>query len=61
MSAQKDMATAKSVCELAKQVKDPIAKADFEEAAARFEKKAAIGAKKAGRARRKKRDSLARR
>ncbi len=54
MSAQKDMATAKSMRELAKQVKDPLAKQDFEEAAVRFEKKAAKGARRAGRIRRKK-------
>ena len=53
MSAQKDMATAKSMRELAKQVKDPLAKQDFEDAAIRFEKKAAKGARKAGRIRRK--------
>lgn len=53
MSAQTDMAKAKSMRELAKQVKDPIAKQDFEEAAIRFEKKAAKGARRAGRIRRK--------
>ena len=55
MSAQKDMATAKSMRELAKQVKDPLAKQDFEDAAVRFEKKAAKGARRSGRIRRKKR------
>ena len=53
MSAQKDMATAKSMRELAKAVKDPVAKQDFEDAAIRFEKKAAAGARKAGRRRKK--------
>ena len=57
MSAQKDMATAKSMRELAKQVKDPLAKQDFEDAAVRFEKKAAKGARRAGRIRRKKRSA----
>lgn len=61
MSAQKDMATAKSMRDLAKQVKDPVAKQDFEDAATRFEKKAAAGARKAGRIRRKKRSTLDRR
>jgi len=55
MSAQKDMATAKSMRELAKQVKDPLARQDFLDAAIRFEKKAAKGARRAGRIRRKKR------
>ena len=54
MSAQTDMAKAKSMRELAKQVKDPVAKMDFEDAAVRFEKKAAKGARRAGRLRRKK-------
>jgi len=54
MSAQKDMATAQSMRDLAKRVKDPMAKQDFLDAAARFEKKAAKGARKAGRIRRKK-------
>lgn len=53
LSAQTDMAKAKSMRELAKQVKDPTAKLDFEEAAVRFEKKAAKGARRAGRIRRK--------
>lgn len=53
MSAQKDMATAKSMRDLAKQVKDPLAKQDFLDAATRFEKKAAKGARKAARIHRK--------
>ena len=54
ISAQTDMAKAKSMRDLAKQIKDPTAKLDFEEAALRFEKKAAKGARRAGRIRRKK-------
>jgi len=54
MSAQTDMAKARSMREMAKQIKDPTAKLDFEEAAVRFEKKAAKGARRAGRIRRKK-------
>lgn len=54
MSAQSDMAKAKSMRELAKAIKDPIAKVVFEDAAIRFEKRAAKGASKAARRRRKK-------
>lgn len=53
MTAQKDMAQAKSMRELAKAIKDPVAKLVFEDAAVRFEKRAAKGASKAARRRRK--------
>lgn len=61
MSAQTDVAKAKSMRELAKQVKDPVAKQSFEDAAARFEQKAARGARRAGRIRRKKANQRERR
>jgi len=49
MSAQKDMAQARSMRALAKDIKDPVAKLVFEDAAVRFEKRAAKGASKAAR------------
>ena len=55
MSAQSDMAKAKGMRELAKAVKDPVAKQTFEDAAIRLEKRAAKGAKKVARQRRNKR------
>jgi len=48
------MAKAKSMREMAKQIKDPVAKQTFEDAALRFEKRAAKGAGRAARTRRKK-------
>lgn len=54
MSAQTDMAKAKSMRDMARQIKDPVAKQTFEDAALRFEKRAAKGAGRAARIRRKK-------
>lgn len=48
------MAKAKQMRDMAKTVKNPVAKVDFEEAALRLEKRAAKGAKKVARQRRKK-------
>lgn len=54
MSAQTDMAKAKDMRGMAKAAKSAVAKADFEAAADRLEQRAARGAKKAGKRRRKK-------
>lgn len=54
MSAQGDMAKAKSMRDMAKAVKDPVAKQTFEDAAIRLEKRAAKGAGRIARQRRKK-------
>lgn len=54
MSAQTDMAKAKEMRALAKESKSVVAKADFDAAADRLEQRAAKGAKRAGRRRRKK-------
>lgn len=58
MSAHGDMAKAKDFRALAKSVRDPVAKNDFEEAAARLEKRAAKGAKRVARRRRKPRSAV---
>ena len=54
MSAQTDMAKAKAMRAMGKSVRDPVAKLVFEDAAGRLEKRAAKGAKKVARQRRKK-------
>ena len=54
MSAQGDMAKAKQMRDMAKAVRNPVAKVDFEDAALRLEKRAAKGAKRVARLRRKK-------
>ena len=53
MSALSDMAKAKGMRELAKAVKDPVAKQTFEDAAMRLEKRAAKGAGRIARRKRK--------
>ena len=54
MSAQGDMAKAKAMREMAKAVKDPVAKQTFEDAAIRLEKRAARGAGRVARRKRNK-------
>lgn len=53
MSAQGDMAKAKGMRDMAKAVKDPVAKLTFEDAANRLEKRAAKGAGRVARRKRK--------
>jgi len=60
MSAQTDMAKAKQMRELAKSVRDVVAKQDFMDAAGRLEKRAAKGAKRVARQRRKKKTPVMR-
>ena len=54
MSAQGDMAKARDMRAMAKQVKDHVAKQSFEDAAVRLEKRAAKGARRVARRKRKK-------
>jgi len=53
MSAQKDMAKAKEMRAMGKAIKDPVAKVTFEDAAIRLEKRAAKGASRVARRKRK--------
>lgn len=54
MSALSDMAKAKAMRAMGKSVKDPVAKQTFEDAALRLEKRAAKGAGRIARRKRKK-------